>query len=52
VEPILNPVWVFVVRGERPSRWALVGGVIVLGAVTWRAWHAIREHQPAPTAVA
>jgi len=45
-------VWVFVVRGERPSQWALVGGVIVLGAVTWRAWHAIRGCPPAPIAVA
>jgi len=52
VEPILNPVWVFFVRGERPSPWALVGGVIVLGAVTWRAWHAIRGRPPAPIAVA
>jgi len=29
-----------------------VGGVIVLGAVTWRAWHAIRERPPAPIAAA
>jgi len=24
VEPVLNPVWVFLVLGERPSSWALV----------------------------
>jgi len=52
VEPILNPVWVFFVRSERPSPWALAGGVIVLGAVTWRAWHAIRGHPPTPLPVA
>jgi drug/metabolite transporter (DMT)-like permease len=45
VEPILNPVWVFLVRGERPSPWALVGGVIVLAAVTWRALFAIRQRK-------
>ena len=43
IEPILNPVWVFLVNGERPSRWALLGGVIVLSAVTLRAWSSIRR---------
>jgi DME family drug/metabolite transporter len=33
VEPVLNPVWVFLILGERPSRWALVGGAIILAAV-------------------
>ena len=33
VEPVLNPVWVFLVLGERPSRWALLGGTIILAAV-------------------
>ncbi len=42
IEPLLNPVWVFVFRGEKPSAWALVGGVLVLGAVTLRAVHALR----------
>ena len=42
IEPILNPVWVLLFRGERPGRLALLGGVIVLGAATLRAWHGIR----------
>jgi drug/metabolite transporter (DMT)-like permease len=33
IEPVLNPVWVFLVLGERPSRWALLGGVIIIVAV-------------------
>lgn len=33
IEPILNPVWVVIFRGEQPSRYALVGGGIVLVAV-------------------
>jgi drug/metabolite transporter (DMT)-like permease len=33
IEPVLNPVWVFLVIGERPSQWALIGGVIIVGAV-------------------
>ena len=33
IEPVLNPVWVFLVLGERPSRWALLGGAIIILAV-------------------
>jgi DME family drug/metabolite transporter len=32
-EPVLNPVWVFLVLGERPSGWALLGGAIIIIAV-------------------
>lgn len=34
IEPILNPIWVFLLVGEAPGPWSLVGGVIVLTAVT------------------
>src|SRR5690242_8240039 len=33
VEPVLNPLWVFLVIGEQPSRWALLGGAIIIAAV-------------------
>jgi DME family drug/metabolite transporter len=33
IEPVLNPVWVFLVLGERPSKWALVGGAVIITAV-------------------
>lgn len=33
IEPLLNPIWVFLVVGERPSVWAILGGVIILAAV-------------------
>lgn len=33
IEPVLNPVWVFLVLGERPAKWALVGGAIIIAAV-------------------
>lgn len=42
IEPILNPVWVFLASGEKPSRWALLGGLIVLSAVTLRALFSLR----------
>jgi len=33
IEPVLNPVWVFLVLGEKPSSWALLGGLIIIAAV-------------------
>jgi len=33
VEPLLNPLWVFLVLGERPSQWALLGGAMIIAAV-------------------
>lgn len=37
IEPILNPMWVLLLHGERPSRWALVGGAVILGSVMLQA---------------
>lgn len=50
IEPILNPIWVQLRFGERPSPLALVGGLIVLGAVTLRAVHSLRTARPPATA--
>jgi len=36
LEPILNPVWVFLQLGEAPGQMAMIGGFIVLAAVTIR----------------
>lgn len=36
IEPILNPIWVFLVVGEAPGRWAIIGGMVVIAAVTFR----------------
>jgi len=35
LEPVSNPIWVFLLLGERPSVFAMVGGVIVLAAIGW-----------------
>jgi drug/metabolite transporter (DMT)-like permease len=37
IEPVLNPVWSWIFHGERPTSWALVGGVLILGATTLKA---------------
>lgn len=36
LEPLLNPVWVFLKLGEIPGIWSLVGGFIVLTVITVR----------------
>ena len=34
IEPVLNPAWVFLLMGEIPALSSLVGGAIIIGAVT------------------
>lgn len=34
VEPLLNPVWVFIFDGEAPGLWALIGGGVVVATIT------------------
>jgi DME family drug/metabolite transporter len=44
IEPVLNPLWVFLFLGERPSTWALAGGAIIIAAVTSHTiWGASRS---------
>jgi drug/metabolite transporter (DMT)-like permease len=33
IEPVLNPIWVFLFLHEQPARWALVGGALIIAAV-------------------
>jgi len=33
IEPLLNPIWVFLVLGERPTAWAILGGSIIIAAI-------------------
>ncbi len=33
IEPLLNPVWVFLFVGEQPSNWAILGGTIIIATV-------------------
>jgi drug/metabolite transporter (DMT)-like permease len=38
LEPVLNPVWAWLVQRETPGAWALIGGAIILGAITFKSW--------------
>lgn len=42
LEPVLNPVWVFMLLGEKPGALAIIGGVIVIAAITGRCLISIR----------
>jgi drug/metabolite transporter (DMT)-like permease len=38
LEPVLNPVWTWLVHGERPGAWPLAGGAVILSATLINAW--------------
>ena len=38
VEPVLSPVWAWLVHGESPGPLAVVGGVVILTATAVRSW--------------
>jgi DME family drug/metabolite transporter len=35
LEPVANPIWVFLFLGERPSPYAIAGAAVVLAAIGW-----------------
>jgi drug/metabolite transporter (DMT)-like permease len=48
LEPILGPLWVWVLLGEHPGQLALVGGAIVLCAVIANEAYALWRGRPLP----
>lgn len=38
LEPVLNPVWVFLGYGEVPTTYAILGGIIIISAITIRTF--------------
>jgi drug/metabolite transporter (DMT)-like permease len=45
IEPLLNPLWVFLVIGEAPGPWAMLGGAVVLASVTVRCLITINQNK-------
>jgi len=37
IEPVLNPIWAWLLQGERPGGWAIAGGATILAATAIRA---------------
>jgi drug/metabolite transporter (DMT)-like permease len=42
IEPVLNPIWVFLLLKEKPGAWAVLGGIIVLVSVSIRSMPSFR----------
>jgi DME family drug/metabolite transporter len=43
IEPLLNPVWVYLFVGEEPSKWAILGGTIIIATVVA---HTLKQYRP------
>jgi drug/metabolite transporter (DMT)-like permease len=44
IEPVLNPLWAWLVQGEQPGAWAWAGGLLILSGTLLRAvWDARTE---------
>lgn len=51
LEPVMNPIWAWMVQAERPGAWALAGGAVILSATlvnTWRQARRLRGRDYAP----
>lgn len=38
LEPALNPLWSWIVHGERPGPWSALGGAVILAATGLKTW--------------
>ena len=38
LEPVLNPIWTWLVHGERPGPWSIAGAAVILLATLLKAW--------------
>ena len=44
LEPVLNPIWVFIARGERPGPLVLLGGAIVIAVLALHSIATVRRN--------
>jgi drug/metabolite transporter (DMT)-like permease len=51
VEPLLNPIWVFLFLKEQPSVWAILGGAIIIAGVVFHTGKQNLGGQPALTPI-
>ncbi|PWU04552.1 MAG: EamA/RhaT family transporter [Terriglobia bacterium] len=40
LEPVMNPIWAWLVHGEKPGFWAVTGGAVILSATLWNTLRA------------
>lgn len=46
IEPMLNPIWVFLFIGEKPSQWAIAGGIVIVLTVAAHSIYNSRKKSP------
>jgi drug/metabolite transporter (DMT)-like permease len=46
LEPVLNPVWTWIVRGESPGGWTMLGGAVIVGATAVKVVFDARRPEP------
>lgn len=50
LEPVLNPVWAWMVHGERPGAWSMAGGAVILLSTVIKSWVDARAPVLTPSA--
>lgn len=48
VEPVLSPLWAWIVHGEKPGTWALLGGAVLVLSTTVHTLVEARAGRPSP----
>ena len=52
IEPVLNPIWTWMIRGERPSSYTIIGGALIIAAIAIKSVFDARvqgpERDPSP----
>lgn len=43
IDPVMNPVWVFLFLGEAPGLRSIIGAIVVLVSVTARVLYGIQD---------
>ena len=46
LEPVLNPIWTWIVRGEDPGRWTILGGAVIVIATVTKLLVDARQPEP------
>lgn len=46
IEPVLNPMWTWLIRGESPGRWTIAGGALIVAATAIRTWRTAGPRGP------
>lgn len=49
LEPVLNPIWSWLIHGEKPRTWSLVGGAIILAGTMLKTWFDSRSGEAKKT---